>query len=267
MFTKCPNPRLPGRAWQLLKHFVSRGRDGHRRPRREAGRDAAGARASSRTAADFYRLTEEQLVELEGFGEISAQNLLAAIEASKERPFARVLFALGHRGGRRGHGAQPRPALPRHRRAARRRRRSRSSRPPASGEKMAALIRAQLHDERMRALIEDLRADRAALRRGGPAAVGGSARAARRSCSRARCPSGRASRRPSRSWPPAGASRARSRRRPTTSSPARARARSSQKAERLGVPVLDEAGCASCSAAEAVSTEPRGAAQEVEEGL
>ena len=46
-------------------------------------------------AADFYRLSEEQLLELEGFGEISAGNLLAAIEASKQRPFARVLFALG----------------------------------------------------------------------------------------------------------------------------------------------------------------------------
>ena len=34
-------------------------------------------------------------VELEGFGELSARNLLAAIEASKQRPFARVLFALG----------------------------------------------------------------------------------------------------------------------------------------------------------------------------
>ena len=48
-----------------------------------------------RSAADFYRLREEQLVELEGFGELSAKNLLAAIEASKQRPFARVLFALG----------------------------------------------------------------------------------------------------------------------------------------------------------------------------
>ena len=47
------------------------------------------------TAADFYRLTEEQLLELEGFAEISARKELAAIEASKQRPFARVLFALG----------------------------------------------------------------------------------------------------------------------------------------------------------------------------
>jgi DNA ligase (NAD+) len=34
-------------------------------------------------------------MELEGFGEVSAQNLLAAIEGSKEVPFFRVLYALG----------------------------------------------------------------------------------------------------------------------------------------------------------------------------
>lgn len=47
------------------------------------------------TPEDLYRLGEEQLAELEGFAEISARNLVAAIEASKQRPFARVLFALG----------------------------------------------------------------------------------------------------------------------------------------------------------------------------
>ena len=45
--------------------------------------------------ADIYELSEEQLVELEGFGEISARNLLAAIDASRARPFKRVLYALG----------------------------------------------------------------------------------------------------------------------------------------------------------------------------
>ena len=45
--------------------------------------------------ADIYDLDEERLVGLEGFGEISARNLLAAIEASRERPFKRVLYALG----------------------------------------------------------------------------------------------------------------------------------------------------------------------------
>ena len=38
-----------------------------------------------RTAGDFYRLTAEQLLELEGYGEVSVNRLLAAIEASKER--------------------------------------------------------------------------------------------------------------------------------------------------------------------------------------
>jgi DNA ligase (NAD+) len=45
--------------------------------------------------ADLYELTEEKLLGLEGFGEISARNLLASIERSKEVPFFRVLYALG----------------------------------------------------------------------------------------------------------------------------------------------------------------------------
>jgi DNA ligase (NAD+) len=109
-----------------------------------------------RSAADFYRLREEQLVELEGFGELSARNLLAAIERSKERPFARVLFALGIEevGEVTGRnlaqrfrdvdallGASPEEI----------------AQTPGVGEKMAASIRAQLDDERMRELIADLR--------------------------------------------------------------------------------------------------------------
>ena len=94
VFTKCPNRDCPARAWQLLKHFVSRGAmdiDGLGEKQVALLQE----RGLVRTAADFYRLTEEQLLELEGFGELSARNLLAAIEASKQRPFARVLFALG----------------------------------------------------------------------------------------------------------------------------------------------------------------------------
>ena len=45
--------------------------------------------------SDIYTLAEEQLTELEGFGEISARNLLQSIERSKEVPFFRVLYALG----------------------------------------------------------------------------------------------------------------------------------------------------------------------------
>jgi DNA ligase (NAD+) len=48
-----------------------------------------------RSAADYYRLEPERLHEIDGYGEISIANLLSAIERSKQRPFDRVLFALG----------------------------------------------------------------------------------------------------------------------------------------------------------------------------
>jgi DNA ligase (NAD+) len=51
-----------------------------------------------RTFADFYRLTKDQILELEGYGEVSAEKLLGAIEASKQQPFGRVLFAIGIEG-------------------------------------------------------------------------------------------------------------------------------------------------------------------------
>ncbi|HYG66619.1 MAG TPA: NAD-dependent DNA ligase LigA, partial [Anaeromyxobacteraceae bacterium] len=46
---------------------------------------------------DVYRLTEERLLALEGFKEKRAENLLAALEASKRRPLRRLLFGLGIR--------------------------------------------------------------------------------------------------------------------------------------------------------------------------
>ena len=97
-----------------------------------------------RTAADFYRLTAEQIAEQTGFGEVSAEKLVAAIEASKRQPFGRVLFALGieevgYVTGRNLAAAVPHrstrcsPPTPR-----------RSSRPRASGPKMARTIHEQL---------------------------------------------------------------------------------------------------------------------------
>jgi DNA ligase (NAD+) len=155
VFTKCPNPLCPGRAWQLLKHFVSRGAmdiDGLGEKQVAMLQE----RGLVRTAGDFYRLSEQQLVELEGFGELSAQNLLKALERSKERPFARVLFALGIEevGEVTGRNLAQRfreidrllAATP-----------EQIAETPGVGEKMAALISTQLADERMRALIEDLR--------------------------------------------------------------------------------------------------------------
>jgi DNA ligase (NAD+) len=49
-------------------------------------------------AADLYYLKPEDLLPLEGFAEKSVTNLLAAVEATKERPLAQVVAALGIRG-------------------------------------------------------------------------------------------------------------------------------------------------------------------------
>jgi DNA ligase (NAD+) len=46
-------------------------------------------------AADIFELTTERVAALEGFGETSAEKLMAEIVAAKERPFSRVLYALG----------------------------------------------------------------------------------------------------------------------------------------------------------------------------
>jgi DNA ligase (NAD+) len=48
--------------------------------------------------ADIYLLTKEKLVNLEGFAEKKADNLLLAIETSKNQPLPRVINALGIRG-------------------------------------------------------------------------------------------------------------------------------------------------------------------------
>jgi DNA ligase (NAD+) len=94
VFKKCPNTSCPGRQWQLLSHFVSRG---------AMDIDGLGEKQISTllerglvaTAADIYDLRAEQLLELDGYGEVSVRNLLAAIDASRERSFGAVLFALG----------------------------------------------------------------------------------------------------------------------------------------------------------------------------
>jgi len=98
VWTICPNRGgCPGQQWQALRHFVSRG-----------AMDIEGLgdervtllleRGLVRDAGGLYALTVEQLAELEGFGELSAGNLVEAIAASRERPFARVLFGLGIHG-------------------------------------------------------------------------------------------------------------------------------------------------------------------------
>jgi DNA ligase (NAD+) len=155
VFTMCPNRQCPERAWQLLKHFVSRG-----------GMDIEGLGEKQvrllqqhglvAAPGDFYRLTAEQLIELEGFAELSAQNLLKAIENSKQRPFARVLFALGiEEVGE----VTARNLAQRFRDvdALLHATEEQIAQTPGIGEKMARSIRAQLDERYMREVIADLR--------------------------------------------------------------------------------------------------------------
>ncbi len=96
VWTRCPNRRgCPGQTFQLVKHFVSRGAmDIEGFGEKQAYRFLV-EEELIRDPADIYDLTEEQLVELEGFGEVSARNLVSEIARSRERPFGTVLFALG----------------------------------------------------------------------------------------------------------------------------------------------------------------------------
>src|SRR4030095_8483461 len=47
-----------------------------------------------RSMPDLYRLTPEQLMDLEGYGEVSARNAIHATALSKHQPCSRVLFGL-----------------------------------------------------------------------------------------------------------------------------------------------------------------------------
>jgi DNA ligase (NAD+) len=166
VFTKCPNPDCPARAWQLMKHFVSRGAmdiDGLGEKQVALLQE----RGLARTAADFYSLIYEDLVQLDGFAELSARNLLAAIDASKQRPFARVLFALGIEEVGEVTGRNVAQAF-----------RSIEALMAATpeqieevqgiGEKMAYSIHAQLADERMRELIARLKEEGLRFHEEGP---------------------------------------------------------------------------------------------------
>ncbi|MFN2219112.1 MAG: NAD-dependent DNA ligase LigA [Anaerolineae bacterium] len=93
----CVNAACPAQLVRSVEHFVSRG---------AMDIEGFGIRQAElfvelgfvHDVADIYYLTAEQLLPLEGFGEKKVTNLLAAIEASKERPASRLLTALGIQG-------------------------------------------------------------------------------------------------------------------------------------------------------------------------
>jgi DNA ligase (NAD+) len=89
---RCPNRGCPSRGLESLINWV------------QAAADIEGVGEQSvrrlwdlglvRSLPDLYRLTKEQLMEVEGYGEISATSAIESIEASKQVPFHRVLFGL-----------------------------------------------------------------------------------------------------------------------------------------------------------------------------
>jgi len=89
---RCPNRACPSRGLESLINWV------------QAAADIEGVGEQSvrrlwelglvRSLPELYRLTKEQLTELEGYGEVSATKAIESIQASKAIPFSRVLFGL-----------------------------------------------------------------------------------------------------------------------------------------------------------------------------
>jgi len=93
----CPNDLLcPPQVIGKIEHFVGR---------KAMDIQSIGAEMAEtlyrnnlvKTAADLYDLTFEQLIQLDRMGEKSANNIIDGIQASKQQPFERVLFAMGIR--------------------------------------------------------------------------------------------------------------------------------------------------------------------------
>lgn len=92
--TRCVEPACPFQRDQRIMYFASRG-----------AMDIEGLGEKTVYAlsdlglvedvGDLYSLNVEQLLQVEGFAELSATNLLAAIDASKSRPLPKLLTALG----------------------------------------------------------------------------------------------------------------------------------------------------------------------------
>lgn len=92
----CINAACPAQLVRQIEYFVSRGAMDIEGFGIKIGEQLA-AQGLLKDIADIYFLTREQLLQLEGFAEKKADNLLAAIEASKRQSFQRFLTGLGIR--------------------------------------------------------------------------------------------------------------------------------------------------------------------------
>lgn len=98
--TRCPSADCPAQMEGRVEHYASRGAlDIEGLGERWAG--ILSSRGLVHHLYDLYALTKEQLVSLERMGEKSAENLLSAIEKSKDTTLGRFVYALGitHVGG------------------------------------------------------------------------------------------------------------------------------------------------------------------------
>ncbi len=94
--TRCINSSCPAQQIRMIEHFVSRG---------AMNIDGLGPQVVEKLlsaglikdSADLYSLKADELSELERMGKKSAENLVGAIERSKEAGLGRVLFAIGIR--------------------------------------------------------------------------------------------------------------------------------------------------------------------------
>ncbi len=90
----CINSACPAQLARKIEHFASR-RAMDIEGLGEKQADLFVQKGLVHDVADLYYLDPKKLLELEGFGEKKVQNLLSAIEASKDRPLWRLINALG----------------------------------------------------------------------------------------------------------------------------------------------------------------------------
>jgi DNA ligase (NAD+) len=93
---RCVNANCPAKLQGTILHFASRhvmNIDGLG----EALVNQLTERGLVKNVADLYKLTKDDLLQLERMGEKSAENVLAEIEASKKLPLERVIYGLGIR--------------------------------------------------------------------------------------------------------------------------------------------------------------------------
>ncbi len=96
VYIRCPNPKCPAQVKERIRYFASR----NAMDIEGLGDKLVEQLVSQRLVTgygDLYRLRKEQLLELERMGDKSAEKLLEAITASKNRGLARLLNALSIR--------------------------------------------------------------------------------------------------------------------------------------------------------------------------